>query len=182
MVEEVERRLEVERGEHGVEGGAERAIANATPGRIPTTTVSAPLRRATWASARRAWHAKESSTSSAATSMITPGARYSPDLVEELRAEPEELAVVERGVEGRDEMPSVAEESRRAAVPAPCPRQRPASSDLMNLEPEETFGLLDTALQVADRVHLAQVETDGDQRQRDFRGQAGNDDTRAHQP
>ena len=33
-----------------------------------------------------------------------------PDLVEELRAEPEELAVVERGVEGRDEVPSVAED------------------------------------------------------------------------
>ena len=33
-----------------------------------------------------------------------------PDLVEELSAEPEELAVVERGVEGRDEVPSVAED------------------------------------------------------------------------
>src|SRR5215217_4152914 len=55
-----------------------RTIANATGGWIPTITVSAPRSRAAWARLRRVREPKESMTSRAATSMITPRARWMP--------------------------------------------------------------------------------------------------------
>src|ERR671916_1525557 len=53
-------------------------IVNATSGWMPTSTVSAPRRRAISASERSVRAPKESSTSKAATSMMTPRARYCP--------------------------------------------------------------------------------------------------------
>ena len=154
----------------------------ATSGWIPTTTVSAPrqagdLGECTQGVAREGVDDVERGDVDDHSLRPVP-----PDLVEELRAEPEELAVVERGVEGRDEVPSVAAGSRRAAAPA---RVSWSTSGIVrpdDLEPEEAFGLLDAALQVADRVHLAEVDADGDQRLRDLRGQPCDDDARAHQP
>jgi hypothetical protein len=55
-----------------------RTIAKATVGWIPTMTVSAPRSRAAWARLSRVREPKESITSRAATSMITPRARWVP--------------------------------------------------------------------------------------------------------
>lgn len=54
--------------------------------------------------------------------------------------------------------------------------------DACDTEAELALGLFDTALQVADGPHLAQVDTDGHQRLGDLRGQAGDDHLGAHQP
>ena len=53
---------------------------------------------------RRVWQAKESMTSSAATSMMTPRARCRPIWSIRSLLEADELAVVEGGVDGRDEV------------------------------------------------------------------------------
>src|ERR1700694_2854 len=42
-----------------------------------------------------------------------------------------------------------------------------------DLVAQQAFGLLDPALQVAHSIHLRQVQPDGHQSQRDFRGQPG---------
>ena len=47
-----------------------------------------------------------------------------------------------------------------------APTLSPTVDDLVA---EQALGLLDAALQVADRVHLAEVDADGDQRLRDLR-------------
>src|SRR5256885_13518837 len=47
---------------------------------------------------------------------------------------------------------------------------------------ELAFGLLDAALEIADRIHLAQIHADGDERLRDFGRQTGDDDAGAHEP
>src|SRR5579875_2538983 len=46
---------------------------------------------------------------------------------------------------------------------------------------QQVLRLFYTALQVADRVHLRQVQTYGHQRQGDLRGQAGDDHAGAHE-
>src|SRR5215216_5056362 len=55
-----------------------RTMAKATVGWMPTMTVSAPRSRAAWARLSRVREPKESMTSRAATSMMTPRARWVP--------------------------------------------------------------------------------------------------------
>src|SRR5215471_16755546 len=63
--------------------------------------------------------------------------------------------------------------------------QRLAGSAFLDrhyLVAQQTLGELDPALQVADGVHLAQLDADRDQRLRDFRRESRDDDGRAEQP
>src|SRR2546422_2267861 len=49
--------------------------------------------------------------------------------------------------------------------------------DLNDFVAQLPLGFLDAALQIADRVHLAQVHADSDERLRDFRRETGEDHT-----
>ena len=62
--------------------------------------------------------------------------------------------------------------SRPAGAPGCYPVRQCVIRHLRDPEAEQPLGLLDAALQVADGVHLAQVDADGDERLGDLRGQA----------
>src|SRR5215211_1772616 len=53
--------------------------------------------------------------------------------------------------------------------------------DLDDLEPEQPLGFLDALLQVTDRVHFAEVDSDGDQGLGDLGGEPGDDHRGAHE-
>ncbi len=78
-------------------------MAKATSGGMPTITVRAPRSRATSAMLRSVLDPKESSTSSAATSMITPRDRPA-DLLDQVALETDQLGVVERSVDRCDQV------------------------------------------------------------------------------
>src|SRR6478735_7177355 len=144
-------------------------------------TVAAPRSAVIRARVDRVLAAKESSTSNAATSMITPRARSRPT----------------RAIRSRWKRSS-SESSNAVWMDAirygPC-RRIETSRDWAwsgglsvgvigtdHLVPQDTFGLLDAALQITHGADLAQIHPDRHQGLRDLRRQARHDDARAHQP
>ena len=102
-------------------------MANATSGWMPTMTVTAPRSRAISAMLRSVREPNESSTSSAATSMMTPRARCSADLVDQVVLEADHLRVVQGSVDRRDQVVALSQDrdERRSGVhepPAPSVR------------------------------------------------------------
>src|SRR5687768_14447581 len=150
-------------------------IANATSGWIPTMTVSAPRSRVMCAIPRSERETNESITSSAVTSTMIPRDRKRPTCT--ITSSWSRMTSV-----------SVSAAWIDAIRNGPCLRigtamPRPRSSDLglrrrlgaRDLVSEQPLGLLDAALEVADRVDLRQVDADRDERLGDLGGEAGDD-------
>src|SRR4029453_8436614 len=158
-----------------------RTIAKATVGWMPTMTFSAPRSRAAWARWSRVREPKESMTSRAATSMMTPRARWVP-------------ICSTRSCWNWTISWSFSASWIEAIRYSPCRRIETSISTIQSvlmvvdrvglghLEPEQAFRLFDAALQVPDGVHLAKVDADGHQGLGDLWGQAGEDHAGPHQP
>src|SRR5215211_6022272 len=156
-------------------------MAKATSGWIPTMTVSAPRRRAIRARLRSVREANESRTSSAATSMMTPRDRQAP--ICSTRSSWNLTSSRSRRAVWMDAMrksPCLSIETSFAWGGSESARATVLRS--RHLETQQALRLFDTSLQVADRVHLAQVDADRHQRLGDVGGQAGDDDARPHEP
>src|SRR3990170_659410 len=159
-------------------------MAKATSGWIPTITVSAPRSRIIEATSRRVREAKESSTSSAVTSTMTPRERYRPTCcVSESRSASSSAS------DSADWMVAIRYcDCLRIGTAMRRARSRAGLAllggfcDRGDLVSQNPLGLLDAALQVAHRVHLAEVDPDPDQRLRYLRRQASNNDGGAQQP
>src|SRR5215217_2733775 len=158
-----------------------RTIAKATDGWMPTITVSAPRSRAAWARLSRVREPKESMTSRAATSMMTPLARWVP-------------ICSTRSCWNWTISRSFSASWIEAMRYLPCRRIETSISTIQSvqmvvdrfglgdLESEQALRLFDAALEVADSVHLAKVDPDGHQGLGDLGGQAGEDHAGPHQP
>ena len=155
-------------------------MANATSGWMPTITVSAPRSRAISAMVRSVREPKESRTSRAATSMMTPRARCWPIWSMRSSLEPHHLRVVQGSVDRRDQVRPLSQDRDERRSWSSLVRSAPSCSG--DRVAEQPLGLLEAALQVTDGVHLAQVDPDRHQRLGDRRGQPGDDDAGAHQP
>src|SRR2546425_4095239 len=154
-------------------------IVKATSGWIPTMTVSAPRSRIMWAMSRSVREAKESITSMAVTSTITPRDRYLPTIRTSAFLSSSNSA-------------SVSADCTLAIRYGPCLRIGTATVgplsfgwydllDRADLVAQESFGFLDAALQVPDGVHLGQVDSDVHQGLRDLGGEARDDDRSAEE-
>src|SRR5262245_54030921 len=147
---------------------------------MPTMTVSAPRSRIMYATSRRVRVANESITSSAVTSTMTPRARtlltWSTSVSRScLRSS------------------SVSADCTVAIRYAPCLRIGTCTASSPSgglrhgllhqddLVAQEPLGFLDTALQIAHRVHLPEVYSNINKRLGDLGGQAGHDHGRAEQ-
>ena len=117
LVKHRESLLEVEGGGDAGHAHAEQDHGDRDVRLMPTMTVSAPRNRDISAIARSVLEPKESSTSRAATSMMTPCERCA-DLLDEVVAEPGHLGVVQGGVDGRDQVRSLPQDrdERRPGV------------------------------------------------------------------
>src|SRR5258708_3108624 len=155
-------------------------MAKATSGWIPTMTVSAPRRRIMCAISRSVREANESITSIAVTSTMTPRERCFTTCCTRLR---------------RSWLRSASETAawKGAISTAPCLRMGTSTwpflpiplawfSQRHHLVPQQSFGLLDAPLQVAHRVHLPEVDTDGHQRLGNLWREARDDNRSAQQP
>ena len=109
--------------------------------------------------------------------MMTPRERCWPICVDQVALEPHHLSVIQGSVDRRDQVLALSQDrdQRRPVV------HYPAVPSCLGAVAEQPLGLLEAALQVADRVHLAEVDADGDQRLGDLRRQPGDDDARTHQ-
>src|SRR5574337_1943575 len=154
-------------------------IAKATSGCTPTITVCAPRSRVMCAIVRNDRAANESITSIAVTSTTMPCARDS-------------FTRSMRSRRRRSTSTSVSAACTVAIKTVPCFRMATGMrcsrwsaamlAGTADFVTQQAFALLDTALQVADGVHLGKVQPDLDQGQSDLRGQAGDDHARTHQP
>src|SRR5262245_3002884 len=139
----------------------------ASSGLIPTITVIAPRSRAMAAILRSVCELNESTTSIAATSMITPFARSR--RIRSIRSCWKATSWSSSRAVCTEAMrygPSLRIETRGGSGGAA--RLSPDILAPHDREAEQPLGLLDAALQVADRVHLAEVDADGHQRLRDL--------------
>src|ERR671922_1259860 len=142
-------------------------------------TVSAPRNRIMWAISRSVREAKESMTSMAVTSTMTPRERNL-------------TTCCTRAL--RSWLRSASERAAWNVAMRTAPCLRIGTSTLpfspgwlagfcqrCYFVPQEALGLFDTALQIADRVHFAEVHADGDQSLSNLRRQASDDDGCAKQ-
>src|SRR4051794_4865632 len=149
-------------------------MANATSGWMPTITVSAPRRRVIIAMPRSERETNESITSSEVTSTMIPRERW-------------RVTCAITSSRSWSTSVSVSADWIEAIRYGPCLRIGTAISALGLLGSrdhrvaQQALGLLDAALEVADRVDLAQIDAEGDQRLRDLRREPGDDHRGAHQ-
>ena len=92
--------------------------------------------------------------------MMMPRGAVPADLVDQVVLEPDELTVVQGGVDGRDEVAALPQDGdqRRLRWPAPL-WFGIAGPD--HFEPQHPFGFFDAALQVAHGAEFAEVDADG---------------------
>src|SRR5215218_6512730 len=145
---------------------------------MPTITVSAPRRRAMWARLRRHRVPKESSTSRAATSTMIPRERSAPMRVT--------TSCWKRTISWSSSAVWI-DAMRKSPWRRTETSMLPPGPGLRRLfaadpEPQVALGLLDAALQVADGVHLPEVDPDRHQGLGDLRREAGDDHAGPHQP
>src|SRR5947209_2691735 len=149
---------------------------------MPTITVSAPRSFVMCAMLRKVRTAKESMTSSTVTSTITPRERKRPTRSTRSSRNPSKSASVSAAwIEAIRIFPCL---SIGTAIAHSLYRhgQRGGLSRLDDLISEQPLGFLDTALQVAHGVELAQINAQRHQCLRDLGRQPGNDDGSAHKP
>src|SRR4029450_12473758 len=146
---------------------------------MPTMTVSAPRSLIMWATSRRVRVANESMTSRAVTSTITPRARtLLTDTTSVSRSCLRSSSVRADCTVAMRYAPCL----RIGTCTKPSPPLRGVRRRRLlhrhDLVAQEPLGLFDTALEVADGVHLAEVDTDVDECLGDLGRQAGDDDDR----
>src|SRR5262249_1341677 len=149
---------------------------------MPTMTVSAPRSLIMWATSRRVRVANESMTSRAVTSTITPRARtLLTDTTSVSRSCLRSSSVRADCTVAMRYAPCL----RIGTCTTPSPSLRGGGRRRLlqrhDLVAQEPLGLFDTALEVADGVHLAEVDADVDERLGDLGRQAGDDDDRAQE-
>src|SRR4051812_7171864 len=153
-------------------------IAKATSGCSPTITVAAPRSLVMCAIVCSERAANESITSIAVTSTMMPCARNR--LTRSIRSWRSCSVSESESAAWTDAMRMVPCFSIGTAIAGSLRSLGPLAGAAY-LVAQEPLGFFDPTLQVADRVHLRQVQPDGHQRQRDLRGQAGDDHAGPHQ-
>src|SRR4029450_6984210 len=146
---------------------------------MPTMTVSAPRSLIMWATSRRVRVANESMTSRAVTATTTPCARtLLTDTTSVSRSCLRSSSVRADCTVAMRYAPCL----RIGTCTKPSPPLRGVRRRRLlhrhDLVAQEPLGLFDTALEVADGVHLAEVDADVDERLGDLGRQAGDDDDR----
>src|SRR5690242_15683442 len=163
-------------------------MANATSGWIPTITVSAPRSRVIMAIPRSERETKESMTSSDVTSTMIPRDRWRVTCaITSSRSCSTSVSVSADWIDAIRNGPclrigtATSASDREIGDPSRSREGAPSRSVFGLLErlpgddgvAQQSLGLLDAALEVADRVDLRQVHAERDERLRDLRGEAG---------
>src|SRR3954449_6783572 len=112
-----------------------------------------------------------------------PARAHRPRALQQLVPQPQHLGVAQRRLDGGDQVAALLEYRHRhwSVLPA-LANLRGFLLALRDLVSQQPLGLLDSALEVAYRRHLAEVHTDSDKRLRDLRREARDDHAGAHQP
>ena len=158
---------------------------SATSGSMPTITVSAPRSLIICAMSRRVRLANESITSSAVTSTITPRERYRPTCsTSDSRSCSRSASVSADWMLAMRYGPLLQDRDLHRARGSAASAHAGGGASLTrhDLVPEQALRLLDAALQVADRRHLAEVDADVDRVWAISGDRPGDDDRGAEQP
>ena len=126
-----------------------------------------------WAVSRSVRVANESRMSRAVRSMITPRERSRADPFHQGVPQLRQIGIRQGRLDGGDEVVALLE-NRDFHLAAPLSLDSFAHGG--DLVAQDMLGFLDPSLQIANRVHLAQVHADVDQRLGDVRREAGDDD------
>src|ERR687894_405939 len=153
----------------------------ATSGCMPTTTVSAPRSSVMWAIVRNDRAANESITSSDVMSTMMPRDRYTPIWrIRSSRSRIASLSVMADWMVAMRYSPCL-RMGTAIGRSAQLHRRRRLRLRARHLVAEQLLRHLDATLEVADRVHLRQIDADRHERQGDLGREAGDDHARAHQ-